>query len=143
MDTFKISLLLTITSTLLLYSFGLVALIRSIIIYKYSIKWALLALPILLICPPSVFIIITKCEFDVLKNNQNINQINIAKISKTAALLLSILYYVLLIAFNYILKYSFQNPEWYSEISISCDNIVMIFLFVIYFILNRKIKNKC
>lgn len=142
MDTYKLSLLLTISSTLILYLLSVLSLLRSILTYKYGFEWIFLSLPLILICPPSVFIIISKCELVAWQHYPNTYQILKAKNDTVAAKLLSILYFILLIAFYYIFNNVFIYSEWSSEISITCDNIVMIFLFLIYYFINRTMKNE-
>ncbi len=137
--TTDISLMALIVSTLLLYIIGLIAMVQSIIKYKYSKLWLALGL-LLFICPPFLFVLISLCEKVEIKKNSSTPAFLKAKIKVNISVAIFIFYYSLYPLFVLFLKYSAVNEDWYKEIAMVCINIVMLALIPLYLYVKKKIN---
>ena len=140
MTELNISLLLLVISNLLLFVAGFVGLIISSNKYGYS-KWYLFIALALFISPSLILVLIPSCEYAAMKKKRN-NAFDLlkGKAKIKIAIATFVFYYLLFPIFNLILKYSSANPDWYSEISFTCINIVMLLLIPLYLYTWSKIK---
>ncbi|MDR0507367.1 MAG: hypothetical protein LBH32_11245 [Dysgonamonadaceae bacterium] len=137
-DSMDISLFMMISTTLVLFLIIYGAMIRSVIKYKYSAWWLLLA-ALLFACPPLIFVLFSFCE-RVALNKDKIKKEEIkGKIKVRIAIASFIFYYLLLPLFVNFLKYSSANQVWYSEMASVCVNIVMIALVPFYVYIKKQI----
>lgn len=137
--TTNFSLMALIISTLLLYVIGLIAMVQSIMKYKYSKFWFALAL-ILFFCPPLIFILISLCEKAEIRRKSSSFAFLKAKIKVNISVAIFIFYYSLYPMFVIFLKYTAVNNDWYKEIAMVCVNIVMLAFIPLYLFVNKKIN---
>lgn len=108
-------LLLTgmLVSVLILYVIGLISIVRSRNIYKYSYLWILIAIGLFWM-PAYIFVMYPYCEKK--KDRTFIKE----------GWIFFVLYLVYLVLLDVFLKYGVDIQNWHYEISIFCVNISAI-----------------
>jgi hypothetical protein len=85
-----------------------------------------LILALLFVCPPLIFVLYSYCEKIILKKEGEAKVEIKGKVKLRIAIAVFIFYYLLFPILNILLKYTSINPDWYSEVAITCINVVML-----------------
>ena len=140
MDETDISLLMMLITIVLLYITGMVAMLRSVIKYKYSPLWLIVA-AILLICPTLIFVLYSYREKAKLKESQQIREKVRSEIKYKGMVVLFLIYYVFCVFLAFFLKYG-VHIEWGGECAVFFANALYLLFFLTYAVYIRKQINK-
>ena len=139
MDENVLPVLMSIT-IVLLYIIGMVAMLRSIIKYRYSPLWLIVAAA-MLVCPPLIFLLYSFREKVKLKESQQIKEKIRSEIKYKGMVVLFLIYYVCGVFFAFFLKYGL-HVEWGGECAVFFANILYLLFLLTYAVYIRKQINK-
>jgi hypothetical protein len=136
MDETAILVLVMMITIVLLYIIGMLAMLKSVIKYKYSPLWLIVA-ALMLVCPSLIFVLYSYREKAKLKETQQIGEKLRSEIKYKGMVVLFLIYYIVGLFLVFFLKYVL-HVEWGGECALVLANVLYLLFLLTYVVYIKK-----